>query len=251
MTIKIISLNIWLGGRLQDSAVAFLKAQSADLIVLQEVFNGEDASLGARYRTMQVLREQLGFPYEVFSPNYDQPDKNIKIGNAVISRFPVTSSVPRKNLTFHNEGHSGTSIDGHSRSYNLQHVTINTPIGEIDVFNLHGAWDLDGDNFSPTRQGMSNHIIKAIKNKRNVILAGDTNAKPTNKAMIAIGGHLKSVFGNELATTFNMRHKSDEGYSSAAVDMLFVSPNMRIVEYSCPDVNVSDHLPLVATLAVD
>jgi endonuclease/exonuclease/phosphatase family metal-dependent hydrolase len=232
MTIKIISLNIWLGGRLQDSAVAFLKAQSADLIVLQEVFNGEDASLGARYRTMQVLREQLGFPYEVFSPNYDQPDKNADIGNAIFSRFPVVA------------------VDNHNQSYNLQHVVMSTTNDEIEVLNLHGPWDLDGDNFSSIRQEMSSRILQATKGKRRIVLAGDTNAKPTNKGIVAIGEQLKSVFGYELTTTFNMLQKDNVGYAFAAVDMMFVSKNIRIIEHSCPDVNISDHLPLVAILEI-
>lgn len=235
MTIKVVSLNIWLGGYLQDSAINFLKEQNADIIVLQEVFNGEESALDRRYRTLQIIKERLGFPYEDFVPNHDQPDNNAPIGNAIISRFPIVSPL------------SGDYLD-HSRFYNLQHVTIDAPTDMIDVFNLHGAWDLDGDNFSPVRQEMSHQILEAIKNKKNVILAGDTNAKPTNKAIMAINERLKSVFGNELTTTFNMRHKDDEGYASAAVDMMFVSPHILVIEHICPNVDISDHLPLVASL---
>jgi endonuclease/exonuclease/phosphatase family metal-dependent hydrolase len=62
--------------------------------------------------------------------------------------------------------------------------------------------------------------------------------------------YLTSVFGNNLKSTFNMRRKDNPGYATAAVDMLFVSPNIRIVNSECSDVDISDHLPVIATLEV-
>jgi len=226
--------------------MSFLKAQDADLIVLQEAFNGEDATLEPRYRTMQVLKSKLDLPYESFAPDYDQPDESAQIGNAIISRFPITSRVI-EDSSFCRE-HGVTNDPNHS--YNLQHVVINTPMHDLDLFNLHGVWDLDGDKFSLKRKAMSRHILEVVKDKERVILAGDTNARPTNKAMIIIGEHLESVFGNELTTTFNMKHKDDEGYASSAVDMIFVSPGMQVVERNCLDVDISDHLPLVMTVDI-
>ena len=121
---------------------------------------------------------------------------------------------------------------------------------DLDLFNLHGVWDLDGDKFSLMRQVMSSHILEAVKDKKRVILAGDMNARPTNKAITIIGEHLESVFGNKLTTTFNMKHKDKEGYASSAVDMMFVSPSVQVIEHSCLDVDISDHLPLVMTVAI-
>lgn len=242
MIIKIISLNIWLGGYFQDAAISFLKEHDADIILLQEAFNGKSISLDARHRTVQVLKEQLSLPYEGFVPNFDQQEESAQIGNAIISRFPIMSS--------NAYGSKVASTSEHSYSYNLQHVILETLEGKVDILNLHGVWDLDGDNFSPLRRDMSDRIIGLTANKRYVILAGDTNAKPTNRAIIAIGEHLKSVFGNKLTTTFNMRHKDNPGYASAAVDMIFVSGTIQVVESSCPEVDISDHLPLVATLKI-
>jgi endonuclease/exonuclease/phosphatase (EEP) superfamily protein YafD len=95
---------------------------------------------------------------------------------------------------------------------------------------------------------MSNVLIELVKNKERVILGGDTNAKPTNKSMINLENSLLSVFGNNLATTFNMSQKTDPGYATAAVDMLFISHEIKVISSECPQVNISDHLPLIATL---
>lgn len=69
------------------------------------------------------------------------------------------------------------------------------------------GWELDGDNYSPQRQTMSEVIIEQIKDKTHVILAGDTNAKTTNKAIAEIEKHVTNVFGHQLTTSFNMKRK--------------------------------------------
>ena len=48
-----------------------------------------------------------------------------------------------------------------------------------------------------------------------------------------------------------MKHNDKGGYATAAVDMIFVSPNIKIIEHDCPDVDISDHLPLVTTMSID
>ena len=107
---------------------------------------------------------------------------------------------------------------------------------------------MDGDNFSDKRRKMSDVIVNAVKDKQQVILAGDTNAKPTNQAVTAIEAHLHSVFGHELTTSFNMRRKDNLGYATAVVDLMFVSPDIHVFSHECPDVDISDHLPLIAEL---
>lgn len=243
---------MWFGGLLQDNVVSFLESQDADILLLQEVFNGEDPSLAAQHRSMQVLSERLQLPYQHFAPEYrdfDQTDGRAEVGNAIFSKFPITNSSITAFIPY-TEDYRDVEGNTHNCPYNLQHVAANTPVGELNVFNMHGVWDLDGDNFSPLRQKMSNIVVEAIRGKNNVVLAGDTNAKPTNKAIKAIEEHLTSVFKDELTTTFNMKHKDNPGYATAAVDMMFVSPNIEILERNCPDVDISDHLPITARLAI-
>lgn len=235
-----------------EDVIAFIKAKNPDILLLQEVLNGEDPEFEPQHRTMQVLQEAFGFPYEHFAPEYleiDETGGNAQVGNAVLSKFPITSSDIKEFIPYTEEYHN---VEGnyHNCPYNLQHVVLDTPVGEVNVFNIHGVWDLDGDSFSPLRQKMSNIVLDAIEGKANVILAGDTNAKSTNKAMLAVGEKLHSVFGQELKTTFNMRRKDNPGYATAAVDMMFVSPTIKVVAHDCPDVDISDHLPLTATLEI-
>jgi len=97
---------------------------------------------------------------------------------------------------------------------------------------------------------MAEVVIEAVKDKQNVIVAGDTNAKQTNQAILDIEQHLVSVFKRDMTTTFNMRHKDNPGYATAAVDAVFIDRGMKVIEKQCPDVDVSDHLPLSVTVDI-
>jgi endonuclease/exonuclease/phosphatase family metal-dependent hydrolase len=249
MKIKVISLNIWEGNFL-ERAIDFLKQESADILFLQEVYGENDSNIADQFRTLEILKEKLGFAYSYFVPGmrHNRSEGMFLQGNAILTHFPIKNS----SAVFFNDPYNDNFIDGPENNpkypHTLQHAVLDTPIGEINAFNLHGTWDLDGDNYSEKRQQMSQAVIDALKGKDKVILAGDTNAKPTNQAIKNIEEHLKSVFGDELKTTFNMKHKDNPGYATAAVDMVFVSPDVTVEYKLCPNVDVSDHLPLVALL---
>jgi endonuclease/exonuclease/phosphatase family metal-dependent hydrolase len=254
MILKVVTLNLWLGGELFDNILDFLEQQDADIVLLQEVYNGEDPTLDRKYRSMNVLKARLHYSYEDFVADYrdfDETDGKSQRGNAILSKFPITA---RRALFFdrpYSETYRDMPGNYHTCPRDLQHVTLETPVGEVNVFNIQGVWDLDGDNYSDKRRRMGAMVTDAVKDLPNVILAGDTNAKPTNQAILEIEKHLKSAFGKEeLSTTFNMRRKDNPGYATAAVDMILVSPSIEVLEHACLDVDISDHLPLTATLKI-
>jgi endonuclease/exonuclease/phosphatase family metal-dependent hydrolase len=250
MKFSFISLNLWLGGELFDEALDFLRHKDADIVVLQEVYNGTDSTLAPQYRSMAVLQEQLGYPYQNFVADYrdfDRTEGKSQRGNAILSKFPIAE----RSAVFFAGSYSETYRDlpgNYAKSpRDLQHVTLTTPSGVLDVYNIQGIWDLNGDNYSAARKHMSDVIIAEVRGKTNVVLAGDTNAKPTNKAIRDLEPYIQSVFKSELTSTFNMRRKENPGYATAVVDMIFTSSNITTLSHECPSVDISDHLPLTAT----
>jgi len=252
MTIKVVSLNLWLGGILFDEVCAFIAKESPDILMLQEVYDGKDPGLERRFRTLEEFIKRFNYPAYDFVPTCIEHRKEGKIvqGSAVFSRCPITA----QDAVFFNEPFSDHYVDVPGQyahqPHALQHLVLATPAGDLNVYNLHGSWDLDGDNFSEARRQMSEAVITAVQGKTKVILAGDTNARPTNQAMINIEKQLTSVFGRELPSTFNMRRKDNPGYASAAVDMMFITPDITVTSKACPDVDISDHLPLVVTVKI-
>lgn len=255
MTIKFACLNLWWGGNLMDGILDFLESTDADIIALQEVFeNTEDPTLPGRYRSIQTIQDRLHYPHSDFAPAMLDvyPEAEVLNGNAVLSRFPVKD----RKVTFFDtpfERRDGLDVSAFPTTpRNLQHLTLHTDSGDINLFNFQGVWDMDGDNFSEQRKKMSDTIIRETAGKQRVIVAGDTNARPTNLAMRALEteAHLTNIFGETLKTTFNMRRKDDLGYASSVVDLIYISHDVKPVAYACHDVDISDHLPLTATFEI-
>lgn len=251
MTIKCVCLNMW-HGQLLPASLKFLKEQGADIVLLQEVSNSTDPAMSENFRTLSVLVNELDYPHYDHAPavicNYEVG--KVKEGNAILSRFPITARDSQELSGSFREVEPNNREEFPVWPRNLQCVTVNAHDVELNLFNFQGAWDLDGDNDSPQRQKMVDIILENIRNKTNVILAGDTNAKPTNPSMRRLETPLKSVFGDELQSTFNMRRKTNPGYATAAVDLMYISPDITVIEKSCPDVDISDHRPLVVTLDI-
>jgi endonuclease/exonuclease/phosphatase family metal-dependent hydrolase len=252
MKLRVVSLNLWNGGRLMDAALDFLEAEAADIVLLQEVYNGTDPSLDRRFRSMEVLQERLQYPHAAFAPAMldTSVGDGIVAGSAMLAKYPIA---PAETVFFNEPFHELDSEDPETfktMPRTLQHVTLALPAGSVDVFNVHGVWDLAGDNFGDRRRRMRESIVGAIEGKQRVILGGDTNAQPTNPMWQAVEQRVASVFGSELKSTFNMKHKTNPGYATARVDMLFLSPSIKVIEHQCHDVDVSDHLPLTATVEI-
>ncbi len=144
MKFKFVCLNLWCGGILLDNVLEFLKAQDADIVVLQEVLQTEDPAVPSHYRSLETLNQKLSYPYQDFAPAIldAYPWGNILNGNAVLSRFPIKE----RTVTFFaeeldlNDPRSPFDPTGFPTTpRNLQHVVLETSAGDLNVFNLQGV----------------------------------------------------------------------------------------------------------------
>lgn len=250
MKIKVLSLNIEHGGVLMDALLPFLRETAADVLLLQEVHSGVQG-LPPNLRTVQYFSEQLDYPFSCFMPlyrNFDHtPDGSSFSGLATLSRFPIVD-VGQHYFDF-------PYTESYRDSFEMAKfhpAALLTTVLQIEgqawlAGNVHGPWHLNGEEFIERRGMMVDAIIQQTQGHNRVVVAGDTNAKPHNPAFGRLT-HLNSVFGQELRSTFNMKRKTLPGYAEAAVDAMWVSPDVRVVWKDCPQVEVSDHLPLLAEL---
>ncbi len=251
MQLKFITLNIEHGGKLMDNILSFLNNEMPDILFLQEVYNSADQSLERRFRTIEVFSKEFSslLPYSDFKGIAYDPVIKAEMGNAIFSKFPIIDSgitffdVPYGNVNFTGE-HDPPTVP---RA--IQYAKARFDNFELNFFNLHGIWAKYGGDDS-RRIEMANTISGLLKEKENIILAGDTNFTPEAKKTTEIieSGGVKSVFGNSLRSTFNMKYKTIPGYATAAVDMVFLSNNIGVVESEMPEVDVSDHYPLKVIL---
>ena len=257
MAYKLISLNLWRGGLLLDAILPFLERERPDILLLQEVLHCDDPAAPARFHSIETLQKHLDFlPHVHFAPALidNEDGHRFSSGNAVASRFAITGStvIPYgKPFDEHAERTEHNPEAFAATPRNLQHVVLDANGTELNIFNTQGVWDLDGDNPSERRRAMCRTVAAATAGKQHVMFAGDINLKPSNAALAPIDAQLQSVFGNELSTTFNVRRKDlvqFPGYATAVVDLMYISHDMHALEHSCPDADISDHLPLIAIL---
>lgn len=249
--IKFLTVNVWNGGKLWENLERFLKEQNADIMFFQEVFNGHGENLPKSYKTLDEFKQIFPDYHYHYAPAFGDIGEYgaIDRGNAIFSKFPIISS----DFTFFDLPYKVFN-EQKERDFEftprvIEYCTISCGSTNLNLFNHHGIWGRDGRD-NPRRIKMGESIVSKIKDYKNVILAGDFNMSPDTETIRLIEKYVASVFGESLKSTFNMKRKDNPGYATAAVDMLFVSPEIKVLENSCPDVDVSDHLPLIATLEV-
>ncbi len=251
MKITFLTLNIWKGGEMLHEIVQFIKQVDPDIINFQEVYNGKDSHLAQNFRSYDYFNKKLPYKYSVFAPAfiYTIGSDSIEFGNATFSKFPIcTLDTVFYDVPF------GTIRQAIETDYSLQprnliHVTIAVDQKILNVFNTHGSWGTDG-NDTPRRLTMSKKIIESVKNKSRVIVSGDFNTEPHAKTIRNIEKHLINIFKDQLQTSFNMKQKKSGNFSTAVVDHIFVSSDIKVLKKDAPNVNISDHLPLICTLEI-
>lgn len=254
MKIKFLTINIWFGGKVWDNLVSYIHDTKPDILAIQEVYDGHDPSLEKRFRTIEEFKKEFVdiLPYYAFGATVQDVDVNVPWGNAVFLKFPIKNSktiffdLPFAGFSFI------TGTDPRLVPEGMLEAEIDVNGEKLFVYSWHGVWDTHGRD-TEKRMLMSDIIVESIKDKKNIILAGDTNTDPDTNAIQNIQDKtgVVSVFGNSLQSTFNMKQKENpENYVNSPVDMVFVSPEFEIVSKEMPEVDVSDHYPLLVELEI-
>lgn len=266
MKIKFLCLNLWQGGNLIDGILEYIKKEDPDILVCQEVYNGHDKSWDKKYRSVDVFKEELGYKYYNFAPAYLEKRDIGKLeqGNAVFSKFEIKSS----NIIFYDspyrEDYEEKFDNFEYAPRNLQHVVLDIEGQDFNIFNTQGIWGEDGQD-NERRFKMSETIISQVKDRKNVILAGDFNLQESTQAVLNIEKHLINLLKGQAQTSFNIKRKLKagvksfakferpevaSGYAQAVVDMILVSQDIKVISSHYVDVDISDHLPLLAIFEI-
>ena len=264
MKIKFLTLNIY-NGHFIDDCIAFLKKENADVFVLQEVYRGGSGETNRDYQALDILKNSFPDYHSYYSAEFFKIINGSKVeaGNAIFSKFAISKTSSVFVAGNYQERKIDNAQEFMNSGRNLQFASIKLSNTELNIFNIHGVWGFDGQD-NPARLRMSEIVVKEIKDKQNTILAGDFNLLANTITIKNIEKYLTNVFSNRLPTTFNLKMKREgikkgfnnwksndlKGYAVSAVDMIFVSPNLKILESYQPKVDVSDHYPLIIEVEV-
>lgn len=243
-----------MGGIVWQPLYDFLLEQKADVMLLQEVYNGGKPEFENRFRSKQILEE--AFPdYEsdfmTCIGDLRQKEGLIDNGNMILTKWSIVSRAQIYfDINYLQVDHDRTT-DFSTWPAIAQCATVNLPNQkQIQLVNIHGPLWYKGGECTERRLQMVDRLNQLLSLGLPTIIAGDSNATPDNPCWQKLTASHTNVFGSSLSTTFNMRRKTNPGYATASVDIFLTTPDVKINSAQCLDVDVSDHLPIVMEVEV-
>lgn len=241
--LRVMTFNIHAGHGDLARIASVIRDTAADVVALQEV-DVHWAERSGFVDQAAALAETTGMDvrfapiYRLQAPTPGNPVR--EFGVALLTRMPITSWRNHA-ITRLSTQRGETSAPGPAPGF--LEVTIRTPGGEVDVFATH----LDFRPDPAVRRAQVADMLAIVGAARHpVILMGDLNAPPEAPELRPLFGPLRDVW--------DAREGRGATYPADAptkrIDYVLVSPRIRVLRTRVVRTGASDHLPLVADLAM-
>lgn len=254
---KLISLNTW-GGKFYKPLINFIKQQSenTDIFCFQEVFKTTSNIKTLEGRRMNLYSEiskalinHQGY-FAPFVNNYIIFNRS-KIIHTNFNLSHGLSIFVKKKLTVDSTGdffvygnrNSFNPQDLNTIPRNTQYITFKKAGKKFTICNLHGIWLREGKKDSPSRLEQSKKIKQFLnKQKGEKILCGDFNLGLHTKSIEILEENLRNLIKEyKIPTTRNKHFPGNEQFA----DYIFISSGIKVKNFEVPDIEVSDHLPMI------
>lgn len=254
-------------GNLLEPALEFIKEQQPDVISLQEVLDTDNEQAPRRFRLKETLLKELGYEHYAYFPLVEETTLEYPalFGNMILSKHPITKS---REIWFDRPFTQWEQKGGYEEfPRGMLHASLDVEGKNLEVFNVHGIWGTHGRD-TDRRLLMIQTILENLpEENKSTVLSGDFNLneniypevegkpdlqKPNRSQCVAmLEERLVNVFKDERITSFNMNYKDKTTtYACAVVDLVFVSPDIKILSKSHSHKEVSDHTPQIVELEV-
>ncbi len=215
--------------RILDRIVEEVARNGPDLLFLQECDHETPDSFGIAM-DREIAERAFGNAAVVYGPNYDARVGawRWRTGNAIISRFPIAES---GSIRF--EGYSDVRqrLVGAKK---LLWARVEMPDSRVTLIDVH----LNA-HFRDQRETELAELVRSIPGSPSIV-AGDFNAPPGELEAIRARG-LVGCPPDESVRTFHSRRPD------RTIDQVFAP--FAPLEWHVPEVEASDHRPVVATYA--
>ena len=225
---KIIFLNAWYG-TVADKFTTFLREQAldTDIFCLQEATDPVNAIAETALPGYQKIeaRKKVTDDDHFFQVTY------IKPGLSIANRTSVLADAP------------GIGLD----------VTAEIPsaAGTLNLVNFHGMSRPVDKRDDPGRLEQSRILIEYLRGKTGPkIVGGDFNLEPDTEsiALFTRNAYRNLIDEFHIPTTRNKLawiYPVKQYFS----DYVFISPDVKLVSFAVPPIEISDHLPLILEVA--
>lgn len=252
---KLISLNIY-GGVLFQPLKKFLQnhQDNTDIFCFQEVFKSDLPQRNQEFRVntfkdlSDILKNFKGF-YAPASKNHDlegKVDFNIQFGLAIFIKDSIKVHSIEDHMIFNTKfadvGSKFTTLPK-----NIQIIEIEKQGQIYSIFNLHGIWYPSEKEDTEDRMQQSKKIIYFVNQKNGKkIVCGDFNLMPYTKSIELLENEdLENLIKKYQIKTTRVerfqRHLPKQNFA----DYTFVSKDIKVKSFAVPNIEVSDHLPMI------
>ncbi|MBX4201794.1 endonuclease/exonuclease/phosphatase family protein [Candidatus Saccharibacteria bacterium] len=242
---KLVQLNVWWGGKLDNSIKQLLETEVADILCLQEAASSTLKDAGP-FLTIESM-QKLGYSYKEFAPEFSLKfmRNDISFGNAILSNLPIKfSSAIYTNLE-HVEDFDFSLHDYNIR--NVLHCVYEISGKRLNVLTHHGHHVHEHKNGNEDTLRQMEQIVDYVKGlEGEVILTGDFNLAPNSKSLQLLNNVLDNLaikYG--LETTRNSLTTKDE-----VCDYIFVSSGVNVESFIASEELVSDHMALILDFSI-
>lgn len=239
--LSILQWNIWYLEDIKNVA-QFLNKNKADVICLQELTINFDKQ--HNIHTPNFIAEKLG--YHVFFQEITFDDKEIKLANAVFSKYPIIDT----RTVWINEAQGSGNYDDENRAY--VEATLDIDGEELTIGTVHMSYT---HKFEPSERKIAEtkKLVEAVRSKTDrFILTGDFNAVPESQVISHIEQVLTNCGPEYTENTWTTKPFSYNGFEADTLDWrldhVFATHDIKVAKAQVLSTKYSDHLPLLVEI---
>lgn len=245
---KLISLNTW-GCRVEEVLLKYIQQQSetVDIFCLQEILKGgvgktgRDEVKSGFEDVSKILSDYTGYFFEYGEKNYygeTSVDLSSKFGIACFVRNSLRQELIEGIQLYDLEqkwnDYSGRFTAG---------VALAIKVEGYVIVNVHGLWQGSIKTDTEAKIEQSKKILElANKVDGKKIICGDFNMLPDTKSIQMLGSEYVDLIKEYgIESTRSSLYPKELRYA----DYIFTDKNIIVNDFLVPDLNISDHLPLL------
>lgn len=226
-----------------NEVLQYLLSQDADVVCLQEV----DVYKDVKYLTLPDVRQTLGSKYPYSYLDFSVYNKRHQYGTMVWSKYPL---IHKQSIHYETQGNLSNRCDivvgrdtirlinNHLESYKLASEDL------TDMDRIEAKWK----RAIPLRNAQAQVVRREIEaSPYPVVVVGDFNSVALSYAYWHISRGLHDAW-NETHYFWEWGATYEYNGIGLRIDYILCSDPLKPTTCSVPNISVSDHKPVVATL---
>lgn len=258
-SMKLISLNTW-GGKIYEPLMHFIKIHSADtdIFCFQEIYDSKsDIKQYKDIRTnllSELIETLLNFRffYSIEISGFDTSPEpvnfHLTMGKAMFIKNNIQVNSTNDILLFGDRSEKLLKGDFSNLAVTLQSIDFIIQGKRFTVVNIHGTAFPGTKLDTKLRLEHSQRLREFLNSKQGAkIVVGDFNLLPNTQSVKILEDDLRNLikeFVIEKTRSHLSPYAGRPDFQKFA-DYTFVSDDVSVENFTVPDTDISDHLPMI------